>query len=73
MPLVNTRGTMQLDLEGLKQQVGKVKVVFLCSPGNPTGNTLPSEQIQAALTFLKTAAVVVVDEAYMNIPMNVGR
>ena len=48
----------------MKQQVGKVKVVFLCSPGNPTGNTLPSAQIQAAIDIFKDSAVVVVDEAY---------
>jgi histidinol-phosphate aminotransferase len=65
VPLVNTpKAKCQLDLEGLKQQVGKVKVVFLCSPGNPTGNTLPSAQIQAAIDIFKNSAVVVVDEAY---------
>jgi len=65
VPLVNTtEAKCQLDLEGLKQQVGKVKVVFLCSPGNPTGNTLPSAQIQAAIDIFKDSAVVVVDEAY---------
>ena len=65
VPLVNTaEAKCQLDLEGLKQQVGKVKVVFLCSPGNPTGNTLPSAQIQAAIDIFKDSAMVVVDEAY---------
>jgi histidinol-phosphate aminotransferase len=65
VPLVNTaKAKCQLDLEGLKQQVGKVKVVFLCSPGNPTGNTLPPAQIQAAIEIFKDSAIVVVDEAY---------
>lgn len=65
VPLINSaEAKCQLDLEGLKQQVGKVKVVFLCSPGNPTGNTLPSAQIQAAIDIFKDSAVVVVDEAY---------
>ncbi|NQZ24695.1 MAG: histidinol-phosphate transaminase [Colwellia sp.] len=54
-----------LDLEGLQQQVGKVKVVFLCSPGNPTGNLLPQEQIIAAIKLFKDTAMVVVDEAYI--------
>jgi len=54
-----------LDLEGLKQQVGKVKVVFLCSPGNPTGNLLPKEQIIQAIELFKESAIVVVDEAYI--------
>jgi histidinol-phosphate aminotransferase len=65
VPLVNTReAKCQLDLEALKAQVGKVKVVFLCSPGNPTGNTLPQAQIQAAIELFKDSAIVVVDEAY---------
>ena len=65
VPLVNsTEAKYQLDLEGLKQQVGKAKVVFLCSPGNPTGNTLPSAQIKAAIDIFKDSAMVVVDEAY---------
>lgn len=65
VPLVNTaEAKCQLDLEGLKQQVGKAKVVFLCSPGNPTGNTLPSAQIKAAIEIFKDSAMVVVDEAY---------
>ncbi|HCM48565.1 MAG TPA: histidinol-phosphate transaminase [Colwellia sp.] len=65
VPLVNTPEAMcQLDLDGLKAQVGKVKVVFLCSPGNPTGNTLPQEQIQAVIELFKDSAIVVVDEAY---------
>jgi len=54
-----------LDIEGLKQQVGKVKVVFLCSPGNPTGNLLPKEQIIQAIELFKDSAMVVVDEAYI--------
>lgn len=54
-----------LDLDGLKQQVGKVTVVFLCSPGNPTGNLLPKEQIIQAIELFKDSAMVVVDEAYI--------
>ncbi|MCP4988097.1 MAG: histidinol-phosphate transaminase [Colwellia sp.] len=56
---------LTLDLDGLKQQLGKVKVVFLCSPGNPTGNLLPQEQIIAAIELFKDSAMVVVDEAYI--------
>lgn len=54
-----------LDIEALQQQVGKVKVVFLCSPGNPTGNLLPKEQITQAIELFKDSAIVVVDEAYI--------
>jgi len=55
----------ELDLEGLKANLGKVKVVFLCSPGNPTGNLLPQAQIKQAIELFKDNAIVVVDEAYI--------
>jgi histidinol-phosphate aminotransferase len=64
-PLVNTSQGMQLNLDELAKQVGKVKVVFLCSPGNPTGNLLPKEQIIQAIELFKDSAIVVVDEAYI--------
>ncbi|MBU2872278.1 histidinol-phosphate transaminase [Colwellia sp. E2M01] len=69
VPLINTvtnneETKCQLDLEGLKAQVGNVKVVFLCSPGNPTGNTLPQSQIKAVIEMFADSAMVVVDEAY---------
>lgn len=57
---------LTLDLEGLKEQVGKVNVVFLCSPGNPTGNLIPRKQIIAAIELFKDSAMVVVDEAYID-------
>ncbi len=56
---------LSLDLAGLKQQVGQAKVVFLCSPGNPTGNLLSQQDIQAALELFAGSAIVVVDEAYI--------
>lgn len=61
VPLVNN----ELNLDAFKEQVGKAKVVFLCSPGNPTGNLLPQDQISAALSLFKDTAIVVVDEAYI--------
>ena len=56
---------MSLDLTGLKANVGKTKVVFLCSPGNPTGNLLSQQEIKAALELFAETAIVVVDEAYI--------
>ena len=56
---------MSLDLTGLQAQVGKAKVVFLCSPGNPTGNLLSQQEIKTALELFAETAIVVVDEAYI--------
>jgi len=61
VPLIDN----QLDTENMEAQVGKVKVVFLCSPGNPTGNLLTTESIKAALELFGDTAIVVVDEAYI--------
>lgn len=41
-----------------------VKLVFLCSPGNPTGRALETRAIEAVLGGLASRALVVVDEAY---------
>ncbi|QOW22962.1 histidinol-phosphate transaminase [Novilysobacter avium] len=43
---------------------GPVKIVFLCSPGNPTGSALPLERIETLARALQDRALVVVDEAY---------
>jgi histidinol-phosphate aminotransferase len=56
---------LQLDIKGLTAQVGQVKIVFLCSPGNPTGNLLSIESIKASLALFADSAIVVVDEAYI--------
>ena len=40
------------------------KVVFLCSPNNPTGKSIPAEDIIAVAASLD--AIVVVDEAYFH-------
>ena len=43
---------------------GAAKLVFLCSPGNPTGEALAPAVIAALAQRLRDAALVVVDEAY---------
>jgi len=42
-----------------------VKLVFLCSPNNPTGNLLSEDSIISLTRALERRAVVVVDEAYI--------
>jgi len=43
----------------------RVKLVFLCSPNNPTGNRLATVEIAALARALEGRALVVVDEAYV--------
>lgn len=40
------------------------KIIFLCSPNNPTGNLMPQEQVEEILK--KSNCLVVVDEAYID-------
>ena len=42
-----------------------VKLVFLCSPNNPTGNLLSADSVLALASALEGRAIVVVDEAYI--------
>jgi histidinol-phosphate aminotransferase len=42
-----------------------IKLVFLCSPNNPTGNLLDRSSIERICTELANRAVVVLDEAYI--------
>lgn len=42
-----------------------VKLVFICSPNNPTGNRMATEDIVSVAQAVREKAVVVVDEAYV--------
>ncbi|AEO70786.1 2aa69e8f-b9d5-45ba-980b-3128e7f44ba6 [Thermothielavioides terrestris] len=46
--------------------VGRIKLVYLCSPGNPTGGLLRKEDVRAVLEHPTWNGVVVVDEAYVD-------
>jgi histidinol-phosphate aminotransferase len=55
----------QLDLAGLQDQIDeRTKIIFLCSPNNPTANSLIREDIEILLNNFD--GLVVVDEAYIN-------
>jgi histidinol-phosphate aminotransferase len=43
-----------------------IKLIFLCSPGNPTGTLISLESIKALLDYEKFNGIVVVDEAYID-------
>ena len=55
----------QLDLENLEAAIDEnTKIIFLCSPNNPTGNSLEREDIEMIINNFD--GIVVVDEAYIN-------
>ncbi|MWP62910.1 histidinol-phosphate transaminase [Gilliamella sp. Pas-s25] len=62
---VPTKADWQLDLEGIKQHIDSVKLIYVCSPNNPTGNLIDPEDIKALLNIANNRALVVIDEAYI--------
>lgn len=55
----------QLDLEGIEAGVDdNTKIIFLCSPNNPTANALERQDIEIILN--NYFGIVVIDEAYIN-------
>ncbi|KAG8850565.1 histidinol-phosphate transaminase [Tulasnella sp. 330] len=43
-----------------------IKIIFLCSPGNPTGTLVPLSIVKSLLDFADFKGIVVVDEAYID-------
>lgn len=57
--------TFQLDLIHLENLAdSNTKIIWLCSPNNPTGNLLNREDVEAVLNNFN--GIVVIDEAYIN-------
>jgi histidinol-phosphate aminotransferase len=61
---VNENFALDVD-EVLRQCTPNVKLLFLCSPNNPTGNTIPTDAILHIANRLEGRSIVVVDEAYV--------
>jgi histidinol-phosphate aminotransferase len=65
VPLLADEG-FRLDVAGVLAACSPaVKLVFLCSPNNPTGNLLAESDVLAVITGLAERAIVVLDEAYV--------
>ncbi len=55
----------QLNMEGIAEAIDKnTKMIFICSPNNPTGNSINREDVETLLANFN--GLVVVDEAYIN-------
>ena len=66
VPLVREKD-FALDADAvLKAITPEVKIVFLCSPNNPTGNLLERAAVLKIVRSLAGKAVVAVDEAYVD-------
>lgn len=56
-----------LDMPALREAAAakRTKLVFICSPNNPTGDLIPRAQIEEVLQLFAGQALVVLDEAYI--------
>ena len=62
---VNLTPDFQLDLPAIENAIdGNTKMIFLCSPNNPAGNSLMHEDVEALLN--NYFGLLVIDEAYIN-------
>jgi histidinol-phosphate aminotransferase len=65
VPLERARG-WRLDVGKLLDAwTPRVKIVYLCSPNNPTGNALDLETVEAVCAALDGKSIVAIDEAYI--------
>ena len=56
---------MKIDLDDVLDKVsGRTKIVFLCSPNNPTGGILAEDELVSFLEKLSEGLLVLLDEAY---------
>lgn len=68
IPLINKEGDFHLDSDTIIQTAqdpdNAIKLVFLCSPNNPSGTAFPRDELARITQELKGHAIVVMDEAY---------
>lgn len=62
---VNLLPSFQLDLEKIAEAIDEnTKLIFICSPNNPTGNSIVRTDIETVLANFN--GLVIIDEAYIN-------
>lgn len=62
---VNLLPNFQLDLEKIAEAIDEhTKLIFICSPNNPTGNSIIRTDIETVLANFN--GLVIIDEAYIN-------
>jgi len=62
---VEAREDWQLNLPAIAERLDGVKVVYVCSPNNPTGNLVNPDDLRQLLEMTRGKALVVADEAYI--------
>ncbi|KAL8761127.1 MAG: hypothetical protein Q9184_002727 [Pyrenodesmia sp. 2 TL-2023] len=66
---LDTKRAFQLDAEAINSALStdqSIKLVYVCSPGNPTANLVSKSDIQHILEHATWNGIVVLDEAYID-------
>ncbi len=67
-PLRETAGGYEVDLEGLREQAARARILLLCNPHNPSGRVLRREELEAiAKIALEHELVIVSDEIHADL------
>lgn len=66
VPLVDEETQWRFDLPNALEKIKQepIKLVFVCTPANPTGQSVSLDEIRVLADACKNKAIVVVDEAY---------
>ncbi len=64
IPLIETAETWELDVKAIAENIKNVKLIFLATPNNPTGNIFKKNKIMDIIKLQK--CIVAVDEAYFD-------
>ncbi len=63
--IVDSRADYAHDLPVMSSQVDReTRIVFLCSPNNPSGHVISHDELEAFLAMMPGHVVVVIDESY---------
>ncbi|KFB98297.1 histidinol-phosphate aminotransferase [Trabulsiella guamensis ATCC 49490] len=62
---VQAKEGWQLDLPAIAEKLDGVKLVYVCSPNNPTGQIINPQDMRDLLEMTRGKALVVADEAYI--------
>lgn len=66
VPLLKEEG-FQMDLKGISKAAdSQTKMIFVCSPNNPTGNLMNAQDITTLAKDYDQNAMVIVDETYLD-------
>ena len=62
---VHLNKNFEIDIDSVIEAVNpKTKIIFVCSPNNPSGNSIPFDQIKELLKSF--SGIIVIDEAYID-------